>query len=141
MKNKTFNDLRKNLKLREKIIKENTEKKVNMAMLKVRSEVQEVIGDYNKGKIERYAEDFEERAEREEKKVTSKSNMPLIDTSFLRSNLPIKVEHSKNIVTGTLSFGAEYAKYLNDGTENIRAYRFKEIALARAKNDLKKILK
>ncbi len=130
-----FDKLTKKIQQLEAKTKKGIEKDMYKACLKVKSEAQGVIRDYNRGSLERFEGDYAGRAAR------GSTNNPLIDTGFFVSNISIEVSKDGNTTRGEVIFGADYAKYLNDGTENIKAYRFKEIAMVLSEDAVKKILK
>ncbi|TDX44322.1 HK97 gp10 family phage protein [Orenia marismortui] len=81
------------------------------------------------------------------------TELGLVDTGFLRMNWSSTAETILNDIIGKVGTTTEYAKWLNDGTENkdgstrIKAYRFiqkakfrcKDKVLRYIKNELKKV--
>lgn len=130
-----FDKVNKYIQKKEKEASQGIERNMYAAAIRVQSEVQKTIRAYNRGEIERYPGDLVEREER------GYNNNPLKDTGMMAAAISIDVKKEGNLTTGRVIFNTKYAKWLNDGTENISAYRFKEIAYVLSEEAVKKILK
>lgn len=130
---------------------DNVEAAVEKAVIMLEKSVQEVITDYNSGKLKRGTKNKEKKStkadksgkpqkRKKQKRIKQKGKGPLIRTGKYRGNWDTKIRRVPKGTVGILFNNSDYAKFLEEGTSKMEAFRVVNIAYERVKKDIRRTI-
>ena len=115
------------------------EKRIALAVVVLKAEIQNTIDSYNKGTIKRDKDSSS--APQSKSELLKRTKGALIDTGFYRENWDTSVERNINTIIGRVFTTTEYAIFLENGTSKMEAFRVVQISIVNASNKIEAILK